>query len=561
MILSVEKLRELLVQPGHIAESEFALFLAMAKEKQLPLEQILIDQNAIQDEQLGQLIAESLGYNFINLRNEKINEKFLKQVPELVARNRGVIAFGEQKEKVLIGMTDPEDMEIRQALEKRFGRPISPRYITNNDLALALLKYKTNIKDEADELIGSISGENKKNESESGIQKLLDLIINHGVNNKASDVHLEPHDESLVIRYRIDGVMHIALKLDKEYLDPLISRIKILAKLRTDEHRSAQDGKFRHHSVNEDLDIRVSIVPITGGENVVLRLLSIRIHNLSLNTLGFSLPDLAKIRKAMMHPHGMLLVTGPTGSGKTTTIYEILKILNTEQVHIATIEDPVEYAIEGVSQIQVNQRTNLTFAQGLRAIVRQDPDIIMVGEIRDNETAEIAINSAMTGHLVLSSMHTNDSPTAILRLLDMGIEPYLVSSTLNLVIAQRLIRLICERCRYSYPAAEEKELAERLPGLREYIVEASGKEFEKVTFYKGAGCNNCANTGYKNRMGIYEVLEINQNIKDLIMVKSSGEELMASAKKDKMTTMLEDGINKILSGSTTLSEVLRVAMN
>jgi type IV pilus assembly protein PilB len=560
MVLTDGKIKELLVLPGHISEKEFAEFLELSKKEQKPLEQILIDKDAIKDEQLGQLVAESIGCGFVNLRNEKINEDILKQVPELVARNRGVIAYGELKEKILVGMTDPEDMEIRQALEKRFGRPVAARYITASDLTLALSKYKSNIKDELDELIKSFftaGGEDK----EFGMQKLLDLIINYGVDNKASDIHLEPRENELAVRYRIDGVMHNALKIEKKFMDPLIARIKILSKMRTDEHRSAQDGKFRHHSNVEDLDIRVSIVPITGGENVVMRLLSSIVHQMSLNTLGLSTADLEKIRKTMLNPHGMLLVTGPTGSGKTTTIYEIIKILNTEQVHIATIEDPVEYAIEGVSQIQVNLRTNLTFAQGLRAIVRQDPDIIMVGEIRDQETAEIAINSAMTGHLVLSTMHTNDSPTAIVRLIDMEIEPYLISSTVNLIIAQRLIRLICERCRYSYPANEDIDLINRIPGVKEYLMKASGKEMEKITFYKGAGCKNCAGTGFKNRVGIYEVLEITQNIKDLIIAKASSGEIMEAARKDKMTTMMEDGIGKILIGATTLSEVLRVTMN
>jgi type II secretory ATPase GspE/PulE/Tfp pilus assembly ATPase PilB-like protein len=332
--------------------------------------------------------------------------------------------------------------------------------------------------------------------------------------------------------------------------------------MRTDEHQKAQDGKFRFNVGSETIDIRVSIVPVTQGENVVMRLLSSSNRRFGLADLGLNDNNLEILRKAMKNPHGMILVTGPTGSGKTTTLYAIINILNKRNIHIATIEDPVEYDIESVTQIQVNSKTNLTFAKGLRALVRQDPDIIMVGEIRDEETADIAVNSAMTGHLVLSTLHTNDAATAIPRFLDMGVEPFLIASTVNIVIAQRLVREICPKCRISYqPTHEESLMVEGNPGAKAIFKAKAGKDFSKLRLYKGAGCKICGQTGYSGRIGIFEILEMTEDIKKLVVSRASSDDIMSVAiKKNKMTTMLEDGIEKVLAGETTMEEVLRVTI-
>ena len=353
--------------------------------------------------------------------------------------------------------------------------------------------------------------------------------------------------------------MHQVFESARELLDLIVMRIKVLARMRTDEHRAAQDGKFQFQEAGQQVDVRVSIVPVTSGENVVLRLLSAEARQLGLSDLGFSETDLVKVKQALAYPHGMLLVTGPTGSGKTTTIYELLKTINTPTIHIATIEDPVEYDIEGVSQIQVNPKTNLTFAKGLRAIVRQDPDVIMVGEIRDEETAGIAINSAMTGHLVLSTLHANDTATTLPRLLDMGIQAFLAASTVNLVIAQRLVRKICEKCRASYQLTQEElSIIKAEPSLLAEFKKRVGEDFAKADLYHGAGCPACAQTGFKGRVGIFEVLAMDDNIKKIILASKSREEILSAAVAGGMTTILADGVAKALAGKTTLAEVLRV---
>jgi type II secretory ATPase GspE/PulE/Tfp pilus assembly ATPase PilB-like protein len=327
-----------------------------------------------------------------------------------------------------------------------------------------------------------------------------------------------------------------------------------MAKLRTDEHRSAQDGKIRVKFEKEKLDIRVSIIPIVEGEKIVMRLLSARSRQLSLEDLGLAGEDLVKLKKEYSKPYGMVLATGPTGAGKSTTLYAILKILNRREVNISTIEDPVEYDIEGINQIQVNAKTNLTFATGLRSILRQDPDVIMVGEIRDTETADMAINAAMTGHLVLSTLHTNDAPTALPRFLKMGIEPFLIASTVNIIIAQRLIRKTCSQCIVSEPTSSADLKKKFLPGL---IDKHFGPNKKNIRLYHSKGCPVCGNTGYSGRIGIFEVLVVNEAIRDLIMKRANADEIREQAIKEGMKTMIEDGIKKALAGTTTIEEVLR----
>src|SRR3989339_173841 len=354
-----------------------------------------------------------------NLGKEKIDDMVLNLIPEIIAKSKKIIIFYEDENEIKVGMMDPQDLEIIHILEKKFNRQIIPYYITKNDFLENLSRYNV--------------GMDEKNKANV---RMVELLLEHGHYSKASDIHIEPYKKIVIVRFRIDGVLHDVLEIPKNLLSLIISRIKILSKMRIDEHFAAQDGKFQFKVKNDQIDVRVSIVPITEGENVVMRLLSTKSRKMDLDSLGLDSADLDKIKKAIKSPHGMILVTGPTGSGKTTTIYEFLKILNTKEIHIATIEDPVEYDIEGISQIQVNKKTNLTFANGLRAIVRQDPDIIMIGEIRDHETADIAVNSGLTGHLVLSTLHANDAATTLPRLLDMGIEPYLIASTVRVVIAQ-----------------------------------------------------------------------------------------------------------------------------
>ncbi|MBI4250067.1 Flp pilus assembly complex ATPase component TadA [Candidatus Uhrbacteria bacterium] len=559
MQLTPDELHTLLVEKGFLKAEAFDEARKAAEEQTIPLELYLVDHELIKDEQLGLVIAEHYEVPFIDLGNVKIDDAVLVLVPEVVARSRGIIAFGRDEKGLRIAMRQPHDLEMIHLIEKRAGMPIAPYYVTLHDFLSALERYKASLSVSFEKILARLKDQLlSRDERDEAIVELMDMLVQYGYQNKASDIHVSPMARHVMVRFRIDGVLHDVLEMPKELLDPVVMRVKILSKMRTDEHRAAQDGKFRFNAKEEVIDVRVSIVPTTYGENVVMRLLSSKLRRFSLVDLGFQEADLEKVNHASESPHGMILVTGPTGSGKTTTVYAVLKILNTRDIHIATIEDPVEYDIEGATQIQVNPKTGLTFAKGLRSIVRQDPDIIMVGEIRDSETAGIAVNSAMTGHLVLSTLHANDSATTFPRLFDMGIEPFLIASTVTIVIAQRLVRKTCEKCRASYVlTAEEWELIEEEPSIEKFFESRGFTSKSRPRGYKGSGCMVCADTGYSGRLGIFEVLEMNDEIKQLILKRATSDQIMSASKKGGMTSMLEDGLEKVLLGLTTLEEVLR----
>lgn len=384
------------------------------------------------------------------------------------------------------------------------------------------------------------------------IVNLIEQLIRHAFDLRASDIHIDPLEKTIQVRFRVDGVLEDFYSLPKNIHSEIISRIKILSGLRTDEHYNPQDGRFGSIiSENQSVDIRVSIVPTYYGENIVLRLLSENTEHFTLETLGFDKKDCQKIRDAIKNPSGMILVTGPTGSGKTTTLYTLIKNLNTRDVSIVTIEDPIEYAIDGIKQIQVNQRTGLTFANGLRSILRQDPNIIMVGEIRDMETAGIAVNTALTGHLLLSTLHTNDASTTLPRLLDMKVETFLVSSTINIAIGQRLVRKICEHCKYEKNIKDEK-----YQRLSEFLPKEEIEKIKKV--YEGKGCEKCGYTGYRGRVVVAEVLVVDEEIRSAILRKAPASEIKQIAIKNGMAPMLLDGFKKAGQGITTIQEILRV---
>ena len=560
MEISPDKLRELLIAPGLVTSADFETAAAEAAAVRRPLWEVLVDKDLIRDGDLGKLVAEALGWRWLDLRREKVEPGILQQVPELVARHRGVVALARGPDGIRVGLTDPSDLATVHFLEKRLGDRILPFFITQRDLAEALTNYKGSLKAEFETTLKQVLDEHlRREERDEKTIKLVDLLLRYGHQNKASDIHLEPYADKVLVRFRIDGVMHDIWSVPKSLSDIILTRLKILARMRTDEHRSAQDGKLQFPAREETVDVRVSIVPVTEGENAVLRLLSEQSRKFSLTDLGLAEADLTKVKRALENPHGMILVTGPTGSGKTTTVYAVVKILNTRDVHISTIEDPVEYDIEGISQIQVNPKTNLTFALGLRAIVRQDPDIIVVGEIRDEETAGIAVNSALTGHLVLTTLHANDAATTLPRLLDMKIEPFLVASTVNVVVAQRLVRKICDRCRVSAsPTAEAMAQINREPELKRAFRARGYSRLAKLIFYRGAGCDLCSQTGYQGRVGIFEVLEMTDQIKSLVVARAAANEIVKTARRGGLTIMLEDGLDKVLVGLTTLEEVLRV---
>lgn len=550
-IKNLNKFTTFLTDNNFITKEQLNEAADLANRKKIPLEQALVENNAISDEHLGQLIASQNNWKFINLKKEIVDNNILRRIPEEIARYQKVIAFKKSDTGIEVALNNPDNSILIHLLAKKLGQNLNVHYATVNDIASHFKLYKSDIGKEFEDIV-SIKEKRIKNYS-STIQ-IVNMLLTRGYEKNASDIHINPTENETTIRFRIDGVMHDIISIPREIHDSLISRIKVMAHLRTDEHQVPQDGKLRYELNGEKVDIRVSIVPTTKGENVVMRLLSEKSRQYALDELGLSNKDYIKLSKAIKKPWGMILSTGPTGSGKTTMLYSILKILNKSEVNIATIEDPVEYNIDEITQIQVNPKTKLTFGEGLKSIVRQDPDIIMVGEIRDRETADIAVNSAMTGHLVLSTLHTNDAATTLPRILDMGIEPFLIASTVNIAIGQRLVRKICIKCIQSFETKIE-DLKEKVPVD---IAEKIMKNKDTIMTYEGKGCELCNHTGYHGRTGVFEILEIDSDIKKLIMQNADADEVKNKAVEKGMTTMFDDALDKALNGIITIEELFRV---
>ncbi len=527
----------------------------VAVEESRSVADVLIDRNVIKPEELGKLLSNVYKVKFVDLRKESIPREVLTIVPELVAAKKLAITFQRDPEGLKVAMADPEDYDFIKLLEKKTGDPVVPYYAPEFLIRQALPQYRASIKQQFEDVIkiNVLKAKGARVEDVS-IIKIVDTIIEYGYQNKASDIHIEPRKEDFLVRFRVDGILHDVLTLPSSIQDLIVTRIKILSRLRTDEHRSAQDGKMMMEVDKQEVDIRVSVLPTTLGEKVVMRLLTPDSRLTSLEELGLNAHDMQIVRRAIAKPHGMILSTGPTGSGKTTTLYSLLRLLSSREVNISTIEDPVEYYLEGMNQVQVNPKTNLTFASGLRSLLRQDPDILMVGEIRDQETASIAINAAMTGHLVLSTLHTNDAATALPRLYDMRIEPFLIASTIDIIIAQRLVRRICTKCIISYSISEDE--------LRQLLgaeIDVSKYAYEgQARVYRGKGDPTCGHTGYQGRVGIFEVLEMNDAIRELIINKADSDQIRTAAREHGMVTMFEDGLEKVLTGKTTIEEIIRV---
>src|SRR3989344_3698549 len=552
MIISDEQLKTLVLKNKLVDQKGLEKLVEYAKNSGVSLADALRENNLVSDDNLGLLIADSLKLPFIILTKTSIPPEVYRIIPERIARKYKVIAFARTKEGVKVAMSDPRNTELLQLISKKTGERSFIYFATERDINNTLRIYRKDIQKTFDDLLGKeVKG---KYSEEAPITKIVDLLINYAYQDKASDIHIEPQETSSLIRFRIDGILHDVLTLQKNLHDRIISRIKVLSRLRTDEHLSAQDGKMRIKLEEETLDIRVSIIPIADGEKVVLRLLSSRARRYSLIDLGMNQTDLGKVTTAFTRSYGMILSTGPTGSGKSTTIYSILKIINTREKNITTIEDPVEYRIKGVNQIQANPKTNLTFASGLRSVLRQDPNVIFVGEIRDIETAGIAVNAALTGHLVLSTLHTNDAATALPRLSDMKVEPFLVASTVNVIIAQRLVRKICDMCKISVDVTQT-DLLKNIPP--ELVKKHFGAK-KDVRIFRGNGCKVCHFTGFSGRIGLFEVLLITNNIRKLITQKADSDIITKQAIEEGMNTMLDDGLEKVIIGSTSIEEVLRV---
>lgn len=505
----------------------------------------LIAKKFFSKEVIGHSVAESYKVDYFDLQKSELDENTLNIIPkEIITQNR-VLAFKLEGNKLSV-TTDriQEISEIQGILENEMPRyEFNVLYSLTDDIDEVLLKFKEPFQERINTIF------------ESGIDftnKFLDELFKESVDLKASDIHFEPQSDFVLIRIRVDGLLREIGEVPTDLYDNIVNRIKVMSNIRIDQRFRTQDGAIRYTGEAMSVDLRVSIVPVLDGQKIVIRILTNYTKNFNIRDLGFSEENVAKLEKAYKKPFGMILTTGPTGSGKTTTLYSIIKILLNPQINITTIEDPVEFRIPGINQIQVNADNDITFARGLRSIVRQDPNVMLVGEIRDFETAEIATNAALTGHLLLSTFHANDASTAIPRLIDMGIEPFLLASTLNLIVAQRLVRKICSSCKVSREYTHD-ELEEIMPFSKEYFKES------KIRLYSGKGCQKCNFSGYRGRIGLFELIEMNDDVQSLILSRATSNEIAKLASENGAKSFFEDGMDKVKEGITTLEEILRVA--
>jgi type II secretory ATPase GspE/PulE/Tfp pilus assembly ATPase PilB-like protein len=538
-----QKLKEILRAGSYVSTEDLERAAVHADEEHVSLPDYLLREGLITKDLLGQAIAEAWQVPYADLNsNEPPHEQILK-IPETIAKQYHAVLFHEDAEKVTIATDFPGDDNLVAAITRLFpNKKLILAFSLPDDIVPLFTHYQKPLETRFTEIFSRNKGV---------APEILDAIITDAYNLRTSDIHFEPQRREVAIRFRVDGVMREVGRIPKEYFDNLLNRIKVQSRLRLDEHNAAQDGSMRFEINGTAVDLRTSIVPTIEGEKVVLRLLAAYVETLGMADLGLSPDHQRLLEEASKKPYGMILVTGPTGSGKTTTLYALLKILNSKEVNITTIEDPVEYKILGINQIQVNPLTNLTFAKGLRSIVRQDPDIILVGEIRDAETAEIAVNAALTGHLVLSTFHANDAATAIPRLLDMEIEPFLLASMLQLVIAQRLVRRVCDNCKHSVETTI-KELSLEFKEAPDYFKE------KNITLYKGKGCSVCGGTGFKGRTALYEFIPNTKELQELTLKSPSSQEVIKLVRKQGSRSLFQDGIEKVRSGVTTIDELLRV---
>lgn len=554
MNLPVDTLKQILVGSGFISEIDFQEAAQSANDIGKPLEDVLVFRGLVSEDALGKFIAEHYGVPYANIQHTVIPEDVLTTIPEQLARTYRMVPFAKETYRLKLALEDPHNFEAIEFAKRQTGLQVIPHYAGQNDIRRALAQYKRNIRAEFDTVIEenlrrtSLRDDLSRAAEDLPVVKILDTLLEYAAAERASDIHIETYQDQVIVRFRVDGILRDIIRLPKGIEVAVVARIKILSHLKIDEHRTPQDGRFKFSVDADTIALRVSIIPGFFGENVVMRLLPENRRPLSLEELGLRELGLQRVKSNIIRPHGMILVTGPTGSGKTTSLYTILNILNTTMVKLCTIEDPIEYGIQRITQIQVNPKTGLDFASGLRALLRHDPDIIMVGEIRDEETAEIAIHAALTGHLVLSTLHTNNASGAIPRLLDMGVEGFLLASTLNLVVAQRLVRSICQTCIQPYEPSSE---------MIARVEEEFGVSIKGQKLYKGQGCQECSSSGYAGRIGIYEVLPVSETIRNMIAKRASQYDIEKQAVGEGMSLMWQDGLQKVASGMTTIEEVLR----
>jgi len=575
-----KQLRAFIKDSGLVSRADFDAAVKEADEKKKSTGVVLVAKGKLSDDDLRKMQAYLLGIPFVDLKTQKIDFAVLSLIPEPIARSHNVIAFQKTPDALQVAMLDTDDLAAIDFIKKKTRLRIVPRLTDAASIKSTLIQYQKSLKAEFGDLLRDESdalralpesGEEtlsatdlKKQAEDLPVVRIVDTLLKHAILQDASDIHIEPGETELTVRYRIDGLLHDAMVLPRHAAGAIVARIKVLAALKLDEKRLPQDGRFKVGTGGDKVSLRVSVLPTYFGEKVVMRLLREGTSGFTLETLGFHGEGLERIHEALKLANGMILTTGPTGSGKTTTLYTMLDILNTPDVNISTIEDPIEYQMPRVNQTQVKPEIGLSFGNGLRALVRQDPDIIMVGEIRDNETASLAVNAALTGHLVLSTLHTNSAAGAVPRLVDMKVEPFLIVSTVNVILAQRLVRRLCEQKEKYYlnkaglaTLRKSVDLERVLAALKEEKIVPASATWERTPFYRPVPSADCPD-GFKSRIGIHETLRVTATIRELIIRGGTSADIEVQAKKEGMLTMLEDGIFKCVQGITTIEEVLRV---
>lgn len=577
MYIEEKQLKDFILDSGLVSRLDLTAAEEKAAEKKASIGEILVNQGRLSEDDLRRMKAYILGIPFVDLKGQKLDFETLSLIPEPVARTHNIVSFRKADHSLEVAMLDTDDLKAIDFIRKKVGLKILPRLTDNDSIKSALLQYQKTLKAEFGDIIkkeaGAVSGDPTFDKSGSldlekmaddlPVVRIVDTLLKHAILQNASDIHIEPLEEELLIRYRIDGILRDAMILPRHLVDSLTARIKVLSGLKLDEKRLPQDGRFKIEINNEKVSFRVSTLPTYYGEKTVMRLLRESVSGFTLEILGFHGDALEHIHKALKSTTGLILTTGPTGSGKTTTLYTMLDILNTPDVNISTIEDPIEYQMKRINQTQVRPEIGLSFSAGLRTLVRQDPDVIMVGEIRDTETASLAINASLTGHLVLSTIHTNSAAGAIPRMVDMKIEPFLIVSTINIIIGQRLVRQLGDNKEKYFLSESEIKNLENVVDLKRLLsfLQKEGvtaeSDWKKIPFYRPK-MNLETESSFKGRVGIYEVLAVTQSIKEMINKGATSKEIEDQAKKEGMLTMLEDGIFKCVQGHTTIEEVLRV---
>jgi type IV pilus assembly protein PilB len=573
-----ERLYKFIQESGLIKISDLDAAYEESQVNGRSLGEILLEKKLTEEVLLRELYAYILGIPFVDLTKEIIATNILQIIPEPIAKKYKIVAFKKIGKDLMVAMLNPEDIQTVDFIRKKTGLKIIICLTSESSINVILKQYEKSLKAEFGDIIDKNATEVNKGEEDDlekvaqglPVIRIVDTLIKHAILQGASDIHIEPDEMEVRVRYRIDGILHEAMTLPKQVKEGIIARIKVLSNLKLDEHRVPQDGRFKIEKDDLKISFRVSILPIFNGEKIVMRLLDETAKGLTLEKMGLTGEALETVYRQIKKPNGMILVTGPTGSGKTTTLYTVMDLLNTPEVNISTVEDPVEYRMHRVNQTQIHAKIGLTFAAGLRSLLRQDPDIIMVGEIRDQETLEMAIHAALTGHLVLSTLHTNSAAATLPRIVDMGAEPFMVASTVNVIIAQRLVRKLCADCRKSYKLTpKDLESLNKNYDMQSILKIVKSNETSKgfvkakslwkdITFYKAVGCDQCSNEGYKGRRGIYEVLEVDNEIEKMISRSASTEDVEKKAKSKGMITMVEDGFIKAVAGMTSIEEILRV---